>query len=94
MYATIRNYSSESGMADALVENESDVRSIITGIDGFRAYYLIKTSDGGAASVSVFDDEAGASESTRAAGEWVRENLPEHAGTSPQVTSGEVVLDF
>lgn len=93
MYATIRNYSGESGMADALVENESEVRSIITGIDGFRAYYLVKTADG-CASISVFDDEAGASESTRAAGAWVRENLPEHAGTPPQVTSGEVVIDF
>ena len=93
MYATIRNYAGESGMADALVENESEVRGIITGIDGFRAYYLIKTADG-CASISVFDDESGASESTRAAGEWVRENLPDHAGTPPQVTSGEVVIDF
>jgi hypothetical protein len=42
----------------------------------------------------VFDDESGASESTRAAGEWVRANLPEHAGTPPHVTSGEVVIDF
>ena len=93
MYATIRNYAGESGMADALVENESQVRSILTSIDGFRAYYLIKTADG-CASISVFDDESGASESTRAAGSWVQENLPEHAGTPPQVTSGEVVIDF
>jgi heme-degrading monooxygenase HmoA len=93
MYATIRTYAGSQGMADALVENESEVRQIITGIDGFRAYYLIKTADG-AASISVFDDESGASESTRAAGEWVRENLPEYAGTPPQVTSGEVVIDF
>lgn len=93
MYATIRNYSGASSMADALVENEGEVRSIITGIDGFRAYYLIKTADG-CASISVFDDEAGASESTRAAGAWVQENLPEHSGTAPQVTSGEVVIDL
>lgn len=93
MYATIRTYSGRQGMADALVENQSEVKQVITGIDGFRAYYLVKTADG-AASISVFDDEAGASESTRAAAEWVRENLPEHAGTPPQVTSGEVVIDF
>jgi heme-degrading monooxygenase HmoA len=93
VYATIRNYSGNAGLADALVENEDEVNGIITGIDGFRAYYLIKTADG-CASVSVFDDEAGATESTRAAGEWVRENLPEHAGTAPEVTSGEVVIDF
>jgi len=93
MYATIRNYAGNQGLADALVENESEVKRIVSGIDGFKAYYLLKTADG-AASISVFDDEAGATESTRAAGEWVRENLPDHAGTPPQVTSGEVVIDF
>lgn len=93
MYATVRNYSSNAGMADALVENESAVRSIVSGIDGFKAYYLVKTAEG-AASISVFEDEAGASESTRAAGEWVRENLPQFAGSPPQVTSGEVVISF
>ena len=93
MYATIRSYAGNQGLADALVENESAVKGIVSGIDGFKAYYLLKTADG-AASISVFDDEAGATESTRAAGEWVRENLPDHAGTPPQVTSGEVVIDF
>jgi heme-degrading monooxygenase HmoA len=93
MYATIRNYAGNAGLADALVERESEVRDIVSGIAGFKAYYLIKTADG-AASVSVFDDEAGASESTSAAGAWVAENLPEHAGTPPQVSAGEVVITF
>jgi heme-degrading monooxygenase HmoA len=93
VYATIRNYAGNAGLADALVEHEDEVRSIVSGIDGFKAYYLLKTSDG-AASISVFDDESGASESTRAAGEWVAENLPDHAGTPPQVTAGEVVIGF
>jgi heme-degrading monooxygenase HmoA len=93
MYATIRNYAGNAGLADALVEHQDEVRSVVGEIDGFRAYYLLKTADG-AASISVFDDEAGASESTRAAGAWVAENLPDHAGTAPQVTSGEVVISF
>jgi hypothetical protein len=93
MYATIRNYSSNAGLADALVEREDEVRGIVSVIDGFKAYYLIKTADG-AASISVFDDEAGASESTRAAGAWVGENLPQFAGSPPQVTSGDVVISF
>jgi heme-degrading monooxygenase HmoA len=93
MYATIRNYAGNSGLADALVEHEAEVRGIVSGIDGFQAYYLLKTADG-AASISVFADEAGASESTRAAGAWVGENLPQNAGTPPEVTSGEVVISF
>lgn len=90
MYATIRTYAGSQGMADALVENESEVRQIITGIDGFRAYYLIKTADG-AVSISVRRrgrlrgvDGGGGSD--------VRENLPDYAGSPPQVSSGEVLV--
>ncbi len=93
MYTTIRIYSN-GGMADALAEHESDIRDVITQIDGFKAYYLLRTADGGAASISVFEDEAGASESTRAAAAWVGENLGQFAGSPPQVTSGDVLVSF
>jgi heme-degrading monooxygenase HmoA len=91
MYATVRTYSSSPELADALVRNEADVKSLIGGIDGFRAYYVVRTPDG-AVSVSVFDDEAGAHESTRTAAEWIRDNLPDIAGSTPQVFAGEVVI--
>jgi hypothetical protein len=93
MYATVRTYSDNSGLADALVENEGAVKSLLTGIDGFQAYYLVRTA-GGAVSVSVFADEAGATASTAAAASWIRENLPDAAGAPPQVSSGEVALSF
>src|SRR4051794_11411434 len=70
MYATVRTYSSNPDLADALVSNEAAVKDLIAGIDGFKAYYLIRTGDG-AVSISVYDDEAGANESTRAAAEWI-----------------------
>jgi hypothetical protein len=91
MYATVRTYADSPEMADSLVSREADVKNLIGGIDGFRAYYVIRTG-GGAVTVSVFDDEAGASESTRVAAEWIRENLPEIAGSTPQVSAGEVVI--
>jgi hypothetical protein len=91
MYATVRTYSDSPEMADALVSREADVKSLIGGIEGFRAYYVIHT-DGGAVTVSVFDDEAGSNESTRVAADWIRENLPDIAGSTPQVFAGEVVL--
>jgi hypothetical protein len=67
---------------------------VIGAIDGFRAYYLVRTSDGAATTISVFDDAAGAEESTRQAGEWIRENLAELTVSPPQVTTGEVALSF
>jgi heme-degrading monooxygenase HmoA len=92
MYVTIRAYQGNSDLADALVEHESDVRRLIGEIDGFRAYYLLKLSEG-TASVSVFDTQEGADESSRAAAAWLAENLPDMSAT-PYVTAGEAVLNF
>ena len=74
MYATVRTYTGSRDFADALVENESEVRRLIEGIGGFHAYYLVRTPDG-AVSISVYDDQSGAEESNRAAAEWVRDNV-------------------
>ena len=93
MFATIRVYSGAGELADALVENESAVRQLISEIDGFQAYYLVRTADG-AASVSVFDNQAGATASDEAARSWVGENLPELNVAPPEVSAGEVVINF
>lgn len=91
MYATIRTYAG-SQIADALVEHEEDVKALVSGIDGFRGYWVIRADDGSAATVSVYDDRAGADESTRQAAQWVGENLGDLNIDPPRVTSGEVVI--
>jgi hypothetical protein len=91
MYATGRTYSGGTELADALVSHETDVKSLISGIDGFKAYYLVRTADG-TVSISVYDNEDGANESNSAAANWIRENLPDLGGSTPQVSSGEVVI--
>ena len=92
VYATIRTYSEAEGLADALVDRADGVRRIISEIEGFKAYYLIRT-DAGAVSVSVYDTEAGAEESATAAAAFVRENVPAFAGSPPHVAAGEVVVN-
>jgi hypothetical protein len=94
LYATIRRYASDGGLVDALVEHEGEVRNLLTGIEGFRAYYMVRDSDGGAVSISVYDDVAGADASNAAAAGWVRENLPNLAVAAPETTAGEVALSF
>jgi hypothetical protein len=60
---------------------------------GFGGYYLIDSGEGVFNSVSIFDTEAHADESTRIASAWVREEKLETALTSPpQITSGKVVV--
>ena len=69
------------------------MRRLISGIDGFRAYYLVR-ADGATVSVNVFDDREGAEESNRIAAQWVRENLPDIEIAPPQIASGETALAF
>ena len=80
--------------AGELAKRQDEVRDVISGISGFQSYYMVQTDDGGAVSMSVFDDQAGAEESTRRAAEWVRENLPDLGVSPPEVSSGEVVIHF
>lgn len=91
MYATVRIYTGSQALADGLVANENEVKRIVSDIDGFKAYYLIRTADG-AASVTVYDDEAGAAESNKAAAAWLAENLSQLEVASPQVSAGAVVI--
>ena len=94
MFATIRVYSGSADLADALLEHESDVKRLITEIDGFKSYYLMRTAGGGVASVSVYETQAGASASDGAARNWLRENLPDLNVAAPQVSAGDVVIHF
>jgi hypothetical protein len=66
---------------------------VISEIDGFQAYYLVRTADG-AAAVGVYDNQAGATASDEAARSWVAENLPDLNVAPPQVSAGEVVINF
>lgn len=93
MYSTVRVYKGSPELADALVANQEEVKKLIGGISGFNGYYLIKTDDG-AVSISVFDSGEGAEESTRVAGDWLRENLPSTTIAAPDVSTGEVVISF
>jgi hypothetical protein len=92
MYVTIRAYQGNAELADALAAREDELKNVIGGIDGFRAYYLLKIVEG-TATVSVFDSKEGADESTTAAAAWLKENLPDMQAT-PYVTSGEAVVSF
>ena len=93
MYAVIRAYAGNSDLADALVEHEEDIRRVIGGINGFKAYYLLKLAEG-TSTISVFENQEGAEESSRAAAAWLGENLPDLNVAAPYVTAGEVLVGF
>jgi hypothetical protein len=94
MYTTMRYYMGNTELVDALVSNQDDVRRIISEIDGFNAYYLVRSDRGDAISISVFEDQAGAERSNEAAAAWVKENLPDMEIKPPNIAAGEVALTF
>lgn len=94
MYAVVRVYKGASALFDELARREQDVRSVIQGVPGFSAYYLLRAADGGGASITVCQDQAGTSESSRRAADWVRQNVPQAAGSPPDITEGEILYNF
>jgi hypothetical protein len=93
MYASIRAYTGHRDLADTLARHTEEIREVISGIDGFKAYYLLKLAEG-TSTISVFEDRAGAEASNRAAAAWLAENLPDLEVAAPYVTAGEVLMAF
>jgi len=89
MHAAVRRYRVRD--IDALVAKvEEEFADRVKEIDGFVGYYVIDGDDGTAASVTVGETAQAVAESTRLAGDWVRESASELVEGSPEVTVGEV----
>ena len=95
MYAIIRRYeaSDKSRTTEIVKKAHDSLLPRLSEMPGFNGYYLIEAGNGVFSSVSIFDSEAQAEESTRIAASWVREAKLETALTSPpKITSGKVVV--
>jgi hypothetical protein len=93
MHAVIRHYKGNSQLFDELERRTDEVEQLIRGVSGFVGYFLVRT-EGGGFSVSVYEDKAGTDESTRVAGNWIRENLPQLTVSPPEVIEGGVILQL
>ena len=93
MYASIRRYQVDPDSVDEVVKRaEERFVPIVSGAPGFNAYYLVNAGDGVVASISVFEDQAGAEESNKLAADWVKDNLAALVTGPPEITAGEVAL--
>ena len=93
MYTAIRRYQMDPGVVNELIRRvEAKFVPMVSQVPGFVGYYVIDAGGGTVASVSVFEDRAGAEESTRRAADWVRDRLASLLPNPPQVTAGEVVV--
>jgi quinol monooxygenase YgiN len=91
MHVAIRRYQVDAASVDKVMRqvNEGFI-PIIKDADGFLAYYALNAGAGEIATVSVFEDQAGAEESIRMAADWVRQNLAALLPNPPEISAGEV----
>ncbi len=92
MHMTIRLYELDPDWVDMLLRRVTEeFVPMIRDAPGFLAYYALDAGDGTVASVSVFEDQAGAEEWNRLAADWVRRELTSMLPNPPErVISGKV----
>jgi len=91
MYASVRRYEMDPGSVDEVMRRvEEGFVPIVSKAPGFIAYYALDAGDGVVASITVFEDQAGAEESDRMAADWVKENVASLLPTPPEATAGDV----
>ena len=91
MHAVIRHYHfkvEDGDKIDKLVEQ--DFVPLLKKAKGFVRYYWLNTGAGEGASLSVFEDKAGADESIHIAADFVKAELSELMIQKPEVIEGEV----
>jgi hypothetical protein len=95
MYATVRRYEGvDQSRTDELTKKvDQSLLPRLSKLPGFEGYYLIEAGNGVMSSIGLFDTSAHASESTRIAATWVREEKLETAlPNEPKITDGEVIV--
>ena len=91
MYAAVRRYEGITDDAEAGRLVRESFMPLLEGVSGFIAYYWVDAGEGVMASLSVFEDKAGADESVNFAHKWIEENAPNLFPNPPRVTEGIVV---
>ena len=92
MHTAIRQYQVDPGSVDEITRGVNEgLLPLIKDVSGFQAYYALDAGGGRIASVSVFEDRAGAEESSRVAADWIRQNMASLFPNPPEVMEGEVV---
>jgi len=90
MYVAVRRYQVKAGLTDEIIRNGQDFVSLIRQAPGFVAYYGVVAGNDRILTVSIFQDQAGADESTRLVADWARQHLAELVEGPAELQAGEV----
>ena len=89
MHGVVRRYEFDPVHSETVDRevNQTLVPTLVK-VEGLVAYYWLDSRNGRGASVSIYEDEAGALESNRLLDSFVKKHLP--MISAPEVTIGEV----
>lgn len=91
MYASVRRYRIDPKNMHELVKRIPRAIDVMSSLNGFRAYYVVRGGDDSIASLSLFSDEASAVLSNEVAAKWVKENADGWVNGSVDTVTGQVV---
>jgi hypothetical protein len=94
MHATVRRYEGvdKTRTAELTEKVDETLMPSLSKLPGFSGYFLIKAENDVITTIDLFDNSKQASDSTRIASEWIRnEKLEKMLPNPPKVTDGEVI---
>jgi hypothetical protein len=94
MHASVRRYDGvdETRRAELAKKVNEALIPRLSKLPGFSGYYLVEAERGVLTSISLFDSQEYADESTRLAASWIRDEKLEGAlPNAPKITFGKVI---
>ncbi len=94
MYTSIRRYKLAAGadLEQLISQINNQFVPALMQTPGFKSYFVVGTDEGVVATISVFENKAGAEASNRLAADYVRENVEALIDGSPEITQGSVLV--
>jgi hypothetical protein len=94
-YGVLRTYKVNPGSVDEIVKRaEEGFIPLISKSPGFVRYMLIDAGNGSLATTSVFETQEQAENSVKLAADWVKQNLSALVPNPPEVTSGQIKVNW
>jgi hypothetical protein len=89
MYTVIRTYQAVADTAEVARRAIEEFAPLLRDQPGFQGYWVVDAGDGVLATITAFETEDAAVDSSAAAATWVQGNIPNLVPSPPRVTAGE-----
>ena len=93
MQTIVRTYSGlgANALFDVLERHTADLEKLFRSVEGFVAYTLARTTDGGF-SITMCQSKAGIEDSVQKAQHWIAQNAASTGAARPTILDGSIVL--